>query len=266
MPFWREEYRLNHLIRHFPKPYVALIDGIDMGGGVGVSAHGSHRIVTENAIVAMPEASIGFIPDVGGTWLLSRAPGEIGRYLGMTGARMNAADAIHAGFADHYVTRDRLAGLIAALVAGGDADTVCADFAAAPEPGHLERNATAIDADFGHDTTLACRNALEERAEKEDWAAKAAKSFAYACPLSVAATHHAVHRARGFTRFEESLALEFRFAKRMMDGPNFIEGVRALLIDKDRAPKWAPACLEDVTPAMVEACFAPLPDDEEWTL
>jgi enoyl-CoA hydratase/carnithine racemase len=267
IPFWHKEYRLNHLIRFYPKPYVALIDGIDMGGGVGVSSHGSHRIVTGNSLIAMPEVSIGFIPDVGGTWLLSRAPGETGRFLGMTASRMKAADAIFAGFADHMTSREAIPQIVEALVSGNNPDEVCGEHARRPEPGVLEENREAIDATFAHDTALACRDALNEIAGTgADWAVKAAQSMDYACPLSVAATHHAVHQARGFTDFAQSLALEYRFAWHMMDDTNFFEGVRALLVDKDKSPKWSPPRLEDVTPEMIAASLAPLSDDEEWTL
>ncbi|TCD14912.1 enoyl-CoA hydratase/isomerase family protein [Oricola cellulosilytica] len=266
-PFWFKEYRLNHLIKHYPKPYVALVDGFDMGGGVGVSSHGSHVIVTENALLAMPEVSIGFIPDVGATWILSRAPGETGRYLGMTAARMRADDAILTGFATHRVPRDNLGKVANALVGGADPDDVCGQFAQAPEPGHIAEHRDAIDAIFSKDTAIGCRGALEAEAEKgAEWAAKALDALNYACPLSVAAIHEIAHLARSFPDIEQCLALEYRFAWNMMDGTNFQEGVRALLVDKDRKPKWTPARLEDVTSEMIAASFAPLPPGEEWSL
>lgn len=264
--FFRDEYRLNHVIRHYPKPYVALVDGINMGGGVGISAHGSHRVMSENALVAMPEVSIGFIPDVGGTRLLADAPGEIGRFLGMTAARIRSGDALHAGLADYHVGRDRLEELAQALADSGDADSVCEDFADAPVPGFLRKNQDVIDDVFGRPEALECRNALALHAELHEWATKAVTTLVHACPLSIAATHHAVGRAKYFSEFEESLELEYRFAWHMLDAPNFYEGVRALLIEKDKDPKWSPETLEEVTPEMIEACFAPLPDGEEWSL
>jgi enoyl-CoA hydratase len=237
--FWRDEYRLNALINAYPKPYVALMNGITMGGGVGVSAHGSHRIATENTMLAMPEVSIGFLPDVGGTWLLSRAPGETGLYLGLTGARMKAADAMFAGFANSYVPSQAPEGAL---------------------PGLQEKITRA----FAHDNLKTCLKALEEMAaEGDEWAQKAAAMIGKNAPLAVATTFAAIRRARKFTALEESLSLEYCFAHRAIAGHDFLEGIRAMVIDKDRKPQWRPASLDEVTPEMVDELLAPL-GEEAW--
>lgn len=262
--FWRDEYRLNAMIASYPKPYVALMNGITMGGGVGVSAHGSHRIVTENTMVAMPEASIGFMPDVGGTWLLSRAPGETGLYLGLTGARMNAADAIFAGFADHYVPSAKLADLVAALAEGKPPDTAIAHFGEQAPGGELAGLQDKIGDAFGKSEVMSCVARLKEMAAQgDDWAQKALSMIGRNAPLSLAATFAAIHRARAFTRLEESLSLEYCFAHRAIAGHDFLEGIRAMVIDKDRKPEWRPASLHKVTPEMVDGLLAPL-GDQEW--
>lgn len=257
--FWRDEYRLNALINSYPRPYIALMNGITMGGGVGVSAHGSHRVVTENTMVAMPETSIGFLPDVGGTWLLSRAPGETGLYLGMTGARMNAADAIFAGFADTYVPSERLPDLEAQLGAGRAPDEVISEFAEPASDGVLEGLQGKITKAFSQDSALGCMQVLEAMAaDGDEWADKTRGMIARNAPLAVAATFAAVHKARKFTALEESLSLEYCFAHRAIAGHDFLEGIRAMVIDKDRKPNWRPRSLEEVTPQMVEKMFAPL--------
>ena len=262
--FWAEEYRLNALIANYPKPYVALMDGITMGGGVGVSAHGSHRIATERTMLAMPEVGIGFLPDVGGTWLLSRAPGKAGYYLGLTGGRMDAADAIHAGFADSYIESDKLNALAAQLAEGVDVDAAVAAVASEPPVSKLAAAQADIDDAFGKSDPLAIAGRLEEMTEAgNEWAASAMKGLRRAAPLSVASTFEAIRRAEGFETVEQCLALEYRFAYRVLQGHDFIEGVRAAVIDKDRDPQWQPARLEDITPDMVEEMLGPL-GDAEW--
>lgn len=263
--FWAEEYRMNAGIANYPKPYVALMDGITMGGGVGISAHGSHRIVTQRTVLAMPEVGIGFLPDVGGTWLLSRAPGRIGYYLGMTGTRMDAADAIYAGFADSYIESGRLEAFAARLAETGDADAAVAEFATKPPASALAAARAEIDDAFGQPDPLAIARRLEEMAgEGSKWAAPTLKALRRAAPLSVASTFEALRRAEGFSSVEECLALEYRFSHRVLEGHDFLEGVRAAVIDKDRNPQWQPDRLEDVTSEMVESMLGPL-GDAEWT-
>lgn len=257
--FWRDEYRLNAMIANYPKPYIALMNGITMGGGVGLSAHGSHRIASDRTMVAMPETSIGFLPDVGGTWLLSRAPGETGLYLGLTGARMNAADAIFAGFADIYVPADKLPGLVSDLVAGSAPDEAVSQYTAPAPDGALKELQDKIDDAFGRADVTSCIARLDEMsASGDEWAAKTASMIARNAPLALASTFEAIHRARRLKTLEDCLSLEFNFAYRAIAGHDFLEGIRAMVVDKDRKPDWRPATLDEVTPAMVDAMFSPV--------
>ena len=262
--FWRDEYRLNALIKSYPKPYIALMNGITMGGGVGISAHGSHRIVTEKTMVAMPETSIGFLPDVGGTYLLSRAPGETGQYLGLTGARMNAADAIFAGFADHYVQSGKLPELVASLSADTAPQEAIESVQELAPDGTLAGLQDKITQAFSHSDVLACVQALQKMAsDGDEWAEKTRNMIAKNSPLAVATTFAAIHKARKLSTLEECLSLEYNFAHRALTGHEFLEGIRAMVIDKDRKPDWRPATLEEVTPEMVDNMLAPL-GEAEW--
>jgi len=262
--YWRDEYRLNELIGRYKKPYIALMDGIVMGGGVGISAHGSCRIVTEKTLLAMPEVAIGFLPDVGGTYLLARAPGKTGLYLGMSGKRIKAADAIYAGFADVFVASDRLAELVAALVNGMPAGAALNKFKGDPDPGTLKQMRASIDDAFSRDTALECVARLGEMSEGGDqWARTTLEAIRASCPLSVAATFAAI-RSANERSLEQCLAAEYRFSYKALLGSEFYEGVRAAVVDKDRAPKWHPATLEQVTPEMTAAALAPI-GDKEWS-
>jgi len=262
--YWRDEYRLNALIGRYKKPYIALMDGIVMGGGVGISAHGSHRIVTEKTMLAMPEVAIGFLPDVGGTYLLSRAPGKSGLYLGLSGARIKADDAIYAGFADAFIASNRLAELVAALVNGLPANAALDKFKTEPVGGVLKQLQERIDDAFGRGTALGCVMRLEEMLEGGDqWAKTTLDAIRASCPLSLAATFAAI-RSAGGKELETCLAVEYRFSHKALLGSEFYEGVRAAVIDKDRAPKWRPATLEEITPEMAAAALAPI-GDREWS-
>lgn len=263
--FWRDEYRLNAMIAEYPKPYISLMDGITMGGGVGVSAHASHRIVTERSMIAMPEASIGFLPDVGGTYILSRAPGSTGVYLGMTGARMNAADAIFAGFADSYIPSAKITPLLELIKTGKDVDECIGTFSTLADDGKLCEQQGLISEAFDHASSMGCVESLEEMASSENaWAVKSLKLLRKNSPLSVASAHYAIRKAASLETLEACLALEFRFAARTLYRDDFYEGVRAIVVDKDRPPVWTPTRLEDVTPEMVAAAFASL-GHNEWT-
>ncbi len=259
--FWAYEYSVNAKIVRYPKPYIAIMHGFVMGGGVGVSALGSHRVVTDDTQVAMPECGIGLIPDVGGTWLLGKAPGRAGEYLGVTGARMGPADAIHAGFADAYVPKAKIEDLKAALCESGD-PSVIAGFAARPPEGELAYFQLPIDDAFEAASPVELEAKLEEGERAGlPWATRTLKSLRHGAPISVACTMELVRRARGMT-IEEALAHEYRFTARCMEHGEFLEGVRAQLVDKDRNPKWARPRLSDVTGADVEMMLSPLGEME----
>ena len=259
--FYREEYTLNHRIFAFPKPYVALIDGVVMGGGVGVSVHGSHRAVTENVLFAMPETGIGLFPDVGGTHFLSRMAGELGMYLGLTGARLGAADAMYCGVGTHSVPRARLAGLVEALAetdfsgdAGRAADDTLVRFAADPGAPPLAGHRAAIDRCFAGDSVEEILGALE--AEGGEWAANTLATLAAKSPTSLKVTHRQLREGRALD-FAQAMRMEFRLSQHFCAAHDFAEGIRAAVIDKDNAPRWRPGELAAVGPADVERYFAP---------
>ena len=255
--FYRDEYRLNHRIHTYPKPYVALIDGVVMGGGVGVSIHGSHRVVTENALFAMPETGIGFFPDVGGAWFLPRMPGEIGMYLGLTGTRLGPADALYCGVATHYVPAENLTETLDEL---DELVSGVADLGPAP----LAEHRAAIDRCFSGDSIEAIIEALEAEAmetEDGDWAAETLAVMAAKSPTSQKVAFRQMRRGAGLD-FAAAMALEFRLSQRFCAGADFREGIRAAVIDKDRDPTWRPAGLAEVSEADVEAYFAPLAGGE----
>jgi len=248
--FFRDEYRMNAAIADFPKPIVAFMQGFVMGGGVGVGGHASHRIVGDTTRIAMPESGIGLIPDVGGTWLLGRAPGRIGEYLAMTGGRMTAGDAIHAGFADMYIPEADWPGLIAMLEDSGDVTGL---------RGHPAPAATLDRRDlsaFGGRTLADITVALQEAGDDESLEALRRNS-----PLSMAAGLAMVRAARGDECMQQSLSREYRFTARATAESDFLEGVRAQIIDKDRKPVWRRDASDDTLRAML----APLGDDElQW--
>ena len=247
--FFRDEYRMNAMIADYPKPIVAFMQGFVMGGGVGVGGHAGHRIVGDTTRVAMPESGIGLIPDVGGTWLLARAPGRIGEYLALTGARMGPGDAIHAKFADSYLPEAEWPALIETLERTGDATLIRGR--TPPEAPLATRDLSA----FGGADMAAIRTALEAAGDAESLAAIGRNS-----PLSMAAGLEMVRAARGDTRMQQSLSREFRFTARATRDTDFLEGVRAQIIDKDRSPDWrAPA-----GPDAVAALLAPLEQELEW--
>lgn len=256
--FYREEYRLNRLIKRYPKPYVALIDGVVMGGGVGVSVHGSHRIATERTLFAMPETGIGLFPDVGGSYFLPRCPGRIGFYLGLTGARIKAADCLSAGIATHYVSFAELDSLIDALRknAGNAVTDVVARFAGPPGAAPLERNRDGVDRCFAEVSIEAIQAALE--ADGSEWAKGARSAMGEKSPTCEKVALRQLERGCTMS-FEDCMVMEFRLSQRAMAAHDFYEGVRAAVIDKDRAPKWRPVSLAEVSDADVETWFAPLP-------
>ncbi|MBY8866188.1 enoyl-CoA hydratase/isomerase family protein [Streptomyces sennicomposti] len=257
--FWRDEYRLNARIARYPKPYVALMDGIVMGGGVGVSAHGSVRIVTERSRVAMPETGIGFVPDVGGTYLLGLAPGELGTHLALTGAQIGAGDALLCGLADHYVPSAALPGLVADL-----ADLPVHDalerHVQPPPQGELAARREWIDACYAAGTV---EEIVRRLLGHGDPAAKeAAETLLTKSPTSLKVTLAALRRARRLGPLERVLDQEYRVSCACLRSPDLVEGIRAQVIDKDRDPRWSPRTLAEVSDADVEAFFAPLGDRE----
>jgi enoyl-CoA hydratase len=264
--FWSEEYRLNALIGRYPKPFVAIQDGIVMGGGIGLSGHARHRIVTERSRLAMPETGIGLIPDVGGTWLLAHAPAALGTYLGLTGEAMRAADAMLARFADVFVPSAKLGQMVDRLVdpkGGLIGDTIRA-VAKDAGPSMLAERRAAIDQAFGADTVEIMLGALS--ATPDEWAQQMAATLAQKSPKSLKLTLAAIGGARQLSSLEDALNVEFRLSVRLFEDGEFIEGVRALIVDKDRQPKWSPARLQDVSLELIGAYLAPLPPDEELGL
>ncbi|CTQ33097.1 enoyl-CoA hydratase/isomerase family protein [Jannaschia rubra] len=263
--FWADEYRLNAKLFHFPKPVITFLHGFTMGGGVGLGCHGSHRIVRDDSRIAMPECAIGLAPDVGGTFILANAPGLLGEYLGVTGARMGPGDAIRAGFADHYVPEE-WGDLKDALVETGDVAAVEAAALAPPEAA-LAGMQAEIDALFAHDTLADVAAALDGR---EGSAADTLRqALSQNAPLSMACTVEILRRLRDDPTIERALGLEARFTFRAMEHGDFIEGIRARIIDKDGAPRWKHASAADVSRMDVENMLRPLgplaPDLEVWT-
>jgi 3-hydroxyisobutyrate dehydrogenase len=234
--FWQDEYRLNAKIAEYPKPYVAFMQGFVMGGGVGISCHGSHRIVCESTKIAMPECGIGLVPDVGGSLLLAHAPGRIGEYLGTTGARMDACDAIFAGFADGYIPHSKWPEVITALEDSGDVAALDTAKETLPPDG-LNTLAPRIDAHFGGEGLLDIVNSL--KSEDSAFARDTLKTLSRNSPLSMACAVEIIHRLRGTSaEIRKALELEYRYTYRAMEHGDFLEGIRAAVIDKDRSPKW----------------------------
>jgi enoyl-CoA hydratase len=259
--FYREEYRLNTYIKRYPKPFLALVDGLVMGGGVGISLHGSHRIAGGRMVFAMPETGIGLFPDVGATFLLSRLPGAIGLYLGLTGARVEAPDALWSGIVTHCVPSARFPALAAALADADDLDRCLADFAQSPAPdaGALARQRPAIDRLFAAAPSLAeLMAALRDHGDA--FAAEIQAQLETKSPTSLAITFRQLQEGRDLA-FEEAIRREFRIVSRIPLGHDFFEGIRALVIDKDKTPRWRPATLAEVSPEAIARHFAPLAEE-----
>lgn len=256
--FWRDEYLLNAQIAEFPKPYVALMDGIVMGGGVGVSAHANTRVVTDTSKIAMPEVGIGFIPDVGGVYLLSRAPGGLGLHAALTGAPFSGADAIAMGFADHYVAHGDVEAFRRAVVSDG-VEGALAKYATEPPASDLAAQRNWIDECYAGDTVedIVARLRGHGAAAAND----AADLIATRSPIALSVTLEAVRRAAKLATLKDVLVQDYRVSSASLRSHDLVEGIRAQLIDKDRNPKWSPAHLPAVTAADVEAYFTPVDDD-----
>lgn len=263
---WRDEYILNARIKKFPKPYVSFMDGIVMGGGVGLSAHSSHRVVTDRTKLAMPEVGLGFFPDVGGTWLLAHSPGEVGTYFGLTGHTMNGPDAIHAGFADAVVSSAKLPDLREALTkvtsgtTSADVSKLIAGFSTGETAGPVAAQQAKIDALFAYDRMEDIVAALQR--DGSDFARATLKTLSEKSPRGMVVTLKLLRLARTARSLEECLVREYRAALEVFASDDFREGVRAAVIDKDRSPKWSPPRIEDVTPAMVAPYFDEIGADE----
>ncbi len=263
---WREEYILNARIAKFPKPYVSFMDGIVMGGGVGLSAHSSHRVVTERTKLAMPEVGLGFFPDVGGTWLLAHSPGEVGTYFGLTGQTMNGPDAVYAGFADAVVPSGKLAALREAItrlrpgVTSAEVKSLIDGFSTGETSGPVAAIEPQIDRWFGHDRMQDVIAALQQ--DGSELAQSTLKTLNEKSPRGMVVALKLLRLARTSFALEQCLVREYRAALEVFASDDFREGVRAAVIDKDRNPKWSPARIEDVTPEMVAPYFAEIGADE----
>jgi enoyl-CoA hydratase len=257
--FWADEYRMNAKLFHFPKPVVSLMQGFTMGGGVGLGCHASHRVVCETSRIAMPECGIGLVPDVGGSLLLARAPGRLGEYLGTTGTRMGPGCAIHAEFADYYIPREGWAALVAELCETGDWEAVDRAAHAAPDSPLAEAQAE-IDRLFAGDGLRDVLNLLTR--SEAPIAQDALEALQRNSPLAVACTIELVHRARMRDTIEHALQQEYRFTYRAMEKGDFLEGIRAAIIDKDKSPRWRHASLDAVAATEVSGMLLPLGVDE----
>jgi enoyl-CoA hydratase len=254
--FWATEYKLNVLIARYPKPVVVVMDGLVMGGGVGLSAHAGFRVVTDRSAIAMPEVQIGFFPDVGACYLLSRAPGYVGTYLALTGHRIGAADAIYCNLADTHIAADRLSTLPAALAdccSSHEVRTRLGELAAAPAPARLPGERQWIDGCYGSATVEQIFARLQ--ASSDEKARAALDAMRQASPTSLKVALRNLRSAATFNRVEESFAQDYRIALACAAGHDFIEGIRATIVDKDRNPRWQPDKIEGVTRELVDRHF-----------
>ena len=260
LAFWHDEYQLNAIIKRYPKPFVALVNGIVMGGGVGVSVHAAHVVAGDNFAFAMPEVGIGFFPDVGATWFLPRLPGHVGTYLALTGARVRASDALALGLAQAFVPGSAMAALQAGLVAGADV-AACIASHAAPVTAPVS-DYRWIAACFAPENLADIINALEVAAGQGNAAAgQARQQISAKSPTSLAIARRQMRMGAGLS-FEQAMQVEYRIVSRLCRGPDFYEGVRALVIDKDNQPRWRPAKLDALDCQQLAGFFAPLPDGD----
>ncbi len=261
--FFHDEYQLNHLLFTYPKPVIAFMDGITMGGGVGISQPATLRVATENTRFAMPETGIGLFPDVGGGWYLSRLPGRLGAFLALTGARLDGAECAAIGLATHYLSADSLEDAKAQIIADPASAAAILDALAAPVPeARITGNRARIDALFASDVFEDILAALS--ADGSDWAAKELATLRTKSPQTCKVALRQLRESLSCADFAANMVMEYRIASRVLVRPDFTEGVRAVIVDKDNAPRWNPATPEGVTPQLLDAIFAPLPPQEEW--
>ncbi|PEQ11502.1 enoyl-CoA hydratase [Novosphingobium sp. PC22D] len=260
--FFFDEYRLNHQIFTYAKPVVAFMDGITMGGGVGISQPARYRVATENTRLAMPETGIGLFPDVGGGWYLSRLDGRVGQFLALTGARLDGAECLWAGLATHYVPSEAIPEAKRRIAAGHEIGGVLSSLAETPPEPKIAAHASAIRKHFASDTLEEVLASLE--ADDGEWAAKELATLRVKSPQACKVSLRQLAESAKLSDFADNMAMEYRIASRVLTLPDFAEGVRAVIVDKDNAPKWNPATPEGVTDQKLDAIFAPLPANEEW--
>ena len=262
--FFFAEYRLNHLLFTYPKPTMAIMDGITMGGGVGISQPCDFRVATENTRLAMPETGIGLFPDVGGGWYLSRLPGRVGQFMVLTGARLDGPECHYLNLATHYVEQSGLAELIERIMKAPERAKGALGAAAAPVPeAKIEANLPQITRLFASDRLEEVLAALE--ADESDWAKTELATVLSKSPLSCKVSLRLLAEGSDRATFADEMEAEYALAGRVVRTHDFREGVRALLIDKDNSPQWDPHASEDVTGEMLDVLFAPLPETEAWT-
>ena len=261
--FFFEEYRLNHMMFTYPKPIVAFMDGITMGGGVGISQPAKYRVATENTRYAMPETGIGLFPDVGGGWYLARLPGRIGEFLALTGARLDGAECLWAGLCSHYLLAESLAGAKRRIAAGEEIGAVLEDLSVEPPEARIAGNVGLIEKHFASQRLEDIIVSLET--DGGEWAAKELKTLRSKSPQACKVALRQLAESRKLTSFADNMAMEYRIGARALVLPDFAEGVRAVIVDKDQQPKWNPPTPEGVSDELIDAIFAPLPPEEEWT-
>lgn len=265
LPFWREEYVLNAFIKRYPKPYVSLIDGICMGGGVGISVHGSHRVAGDKFLFAMPEVGIGFFPDIGATWFLPRMPGELGAYVALTGERLGSADSVTSSIATHRVPSQRFQELADALCGATSVDALLGAFAE-PTEAPITAKRPAIDRLFKSDSIEDILSALDaEQGADAEFARATAATIRTKSPTSLKLALAQVRVGKALS-FDACMQTEFRIVSRIIHGHDFYEGVRAVIVDKDNKPRWKPSALAEVAPQDIARHFAPLPPADEWVI
>lgn len=260
--FFHDEYQLNHLIFTYPKPVVAFMDGITMGGGVGISQPARFRVATENTRFAMPETGIGLFPDVGGGWYLSRLKGRLGQYLALTGARLDGAECLWAGLATHYLSSESLADAKVRIAAGEEPGAVLGALAVTPPEAKIAAHADRIARLFASDRYEDVLAALA--ADGSDWATATLATLATKSPQTCKVALRQLADSLTCADFAANMVMEYRIASRVLTRPDFAEGVRAVIVDKDNAPRWDPATPEAVSNDLIDSIFAPLPEGEEW--
>jgi enoyl-CoA hydratase len=261
--FFHDEYQLNHQLFTYAKPVVAFMDGITMGGGVGIALPAKFRVATENTRLAMPETGIGLFPDVGGGWYLSRLPGRLGQFLALTGARLDGAECLWAGLATHYLPSDKLAEAKARIAEHPDRIAgILAELSETPPEARIEANADRIARHFASDRYEDILASLE--AEDSEWAAKELATLRTKSPQTCKVALRQLAESAALADFADNMRMEYRIASRVLTRPDFAEGVRAVIVDKTNDPAWDPARPEDVSEDLLDAIFAPLPENEEW--